>query len=523
MDIIEAGFPIASPDDFAAVRAIALDVGNAVDASGYVPVICGLSRTKTADLDTAWAAVKGAARPRVHTFIATSKIHMEHKLRMSEDQVVAAAVAAVKHLKSLGCDDSEFSPEDAGRSEPAFQYRILGEVIAAGATTLNIPDTTGWNLPHEFGGLIADLRARTPGAEAVIFSTHCQNDLGLATANSLAGAAAGARQIECTINGIGERAGNASLEEVAMAIAKRGAAQLGGLRTGLVPVHITATSRMVADYSGMAVQPHKAIVGANAFAHESGIHQDGMLKSKDTYEIIRPEEVGLARGAAEAGIVLGKHSGRNALRTRVTELGFDLDAPALDDLFKRFKELADKRKRLTDEDVLALLGDAAFQPVKAWDLTALQVVCGTMGLPTATVRMVGPDGIARTATGMGTGPVDAAYKAIDALVRVPVDLVDYSVSSVSAGIEALATTRVVVRPAGRLANAGFVESARGGTMQRNFSGSGTDEDIVVASARAFVSALNKTIAHLSAGGGRGGGGGEKGAAEAEKGEVAAAA
>jgi 2-isopropylmalate synthase len=498
VDIIEAGFPIASPDDFAAVRAIALDVGNTIAPDGYVPVICGLSRTKTADLDTAWAAVKGAARPRVHTFIATSRIHMEHKLRMSEDEVVAAAVGAVKHLKALGCEDIEFSPEDAGRSEPAFLYRILGEVIAAGATTLNIPDTTGWNLPHEFGGLIADLRAHTPGAEGVVFSTHCQNDLGLATANSLAGAAAGARQIECTINGIGERAGNASLEEVAMAIAKRGAAQLGGLRTGLVPVHITSTSRMVADYSGMPVQPHKAIVGANAFAHESGIHQDGMLKSKDTYEIIRPEEVGLARGAAEAGIVLGKHSGRNALRTRVSELGFDLDAPSLDDLFKRFKALADKRKRLTDEDVLALLGDAAFQPVKAWDLTALQVVCGTMGLPTATVRMVGPDGIARTATGMGTGPVDAAYKAIDALVRVPVDLVDYSVSSVSAGIEALATTRVVVRPAGRLANAGYVESARGGTMQRNFSGSGTDEDIVVASARAFVSALNKTIAHLSA-------------------------
>lgn len=272
------------------MRAIALDVGTAVDESGYVPVICGLSRTRPRDLEVAWEAVKGAKRPRVHTFIATSKIHMEHKLRMSEDEVVENAVNAVKHLKSLGCDDIEFSPEDAGRSEPRFLYRVLGEVIKAGATTLNIPDTTGWCMPHEFGALIADLMKNTPGADSVIWSTHCQNDLGLATANSLAGALAGARQIESTINGIGERAGNASLEEVVMALAKRGGdgalhdaagaaaaspdtQPLARLRTGVRPVHITATSRMVCDYSGMPVQPHKAIVGANAFAHESGIHQ----------------------------------------------------------------------------------------------------------------------------------------------------------------------------------------------------------------------------------------------------------
>ena len=503
VDIIEAGFPVASPDDFAAVKAIALDVGRAVDADGYVPVICGLSRTKLKDLEVAWDAVKGAVRPRVHTFIATSKIHMEAKLRMTEDEVVAAAVAAVTHLKSLGCDDIEFSPEDAGRSEPAFLRRVLAAVIEAGATTLNIPDTTGWNLPHEFGGLIADLRATTPGADTVVFSAHCQNDLGLATANSLAGAAAGARQIECTVNGIGERAGNASLEEVVMAVAKRGDEQLGGLWTGVRPVHITATSRMVSDYSGMAVQPHKAIVGANAFAHESGIHQDGMLKSKSTYEIIAPEEVGLSR-ADDAGIVLGKHSGRNALRTRLAQLGFELEGDALDDFFKRFKDLADTRKRLTDDDVLALLADEVHQPEKAWDLLALQVVCGTQGLPTATVRMVGPDGIARAATGMGTGPVDAAYKAVDALVRVPVDLVDYSVSSVSQGIESLAATRVSIRPAGSMAGAGFVESAQGGVVQRTFSGSGANEDIVVASARAYVSALNRLIARLGADAKKGG-------------------
>ncbi|KAK9906563.1 hypothetical protein WJX75_004234 [Coccomyxa subellipsoidea] len=497
VDIIEAGFPVASPDDFDAVRSIAMDVGNNVDEDGYVPVICGLSRTIIRDLEVAWEAVKLAKRPRVHTFLATSAIHMEYKLKMTPDQVVENAVKAVRHLRSLGCTDIEFSPEDAGRSDPKFLYRVLAAVIEAGATTLNIPDTTGWNLPHEFGGLIADLIANTPGADKVVFSTHCQNDLGLSTANSLAGAMAGARQIECTINGIGERAGNASLEEVVMAINKRGRQQMAGLRTGIRPVHIISTSKMVSDYSGMMVQPHKAIVGANAFAHESGIHQDGMLKSKDTYEIISPEEIGLVR-MDEAGIVMGKHSGRNALRTKLTALGFDLAQDQLDDVFKRFKSLADKKKNVTDEDVLALVSDEVHQPEKLWDLLGLQVVCGTMGLPTATVRMRGPDGIARTATGMGTGPVDAAYKAIDALVRVQVQLSEYTMTSVTEGIEALASTRVSIRPVGGHADQGFVIHAQGGSTQRSFSGSGANEDIVVASARAYVSALNKLIAFMAA-------------------------
>ncbi|CAL8462098.1 g1629 [Coccomyxa elongata] len=498
VDIIEAGFPVASPDDFDAVRSIAMDVGNNVDEDGYVPVICGLSRTVIRDLEVAWEAVKLAKRPRVHTFLATSAIHMEYKLKMTPDQVVENAVKAVRHLRSLGCTDIEFSPEDAGRSDPKFLYRVLAAVIEAGATTLNIPDTTGWNLPHEFGGLIADLIANTPGADRVIFSTHCQNDLGLSTANSLAGAMAGARQIECTINGIGERAGNASLEEVVMAINKRGVQQMGGLRTGIRPVHIVSTSKMVSDYSGMMVQPHKAIVGANAFAHESGIHQDGMLKSKETYEIITPEEIGLVR-QDEAGIVMGKHSGRNALRTKLQTLGFDLAQDQLDDVFKRFKSLADKKKNVTDEDVLALVSDEVHQPEKLWDLLGLQVVCGTMGLPTATVRMRGPDGIARTATGMGTGPVDAAYKAIDALVRIQVQLSEYTMTSVTEGIEALASTRVSIRPVGGHADQGFVMHAQGGSTQRTFSGSGANEDIVVASARAYVSALNKLIAFMAAG------------------------
>jgi len=495
VDIIEAGFPVASPDDFDAVRAIAVDVGCAVEPDGYVPVICGLSRTREKDLFTAWEAVKHAKRPRVHTFIATSEIHMQYKLKMTRDQVIENAVNAVKYLRSLGCVDIEFSPEDAGRSDPVFLYEILGEVIKAGATTLNIPDTTGWNLPQEFQSLISIIKANTPGADNIIISTHCQNDLGLSTANSLGGAIGGARQIECTINGIGERAGNASLEEVVMAIALRGDEQLNGLWTGIRPVHIAATSKMVSDYSGMMVQPHKAIVGANAFAHESGIHQDGMLKNRGTYEIMSPETIGLARADDDAGIVLGKHSGRNALGTRLRELGFDLAENILNDVFKRFKNLADRKKNITDEDVLALMSDEVHQPTAIWALRDLQVVCGSMGLPTATVRMTGPDGITRTASGIGTGPVDAAYKAIDHLVRVPAELRDYTVGGVTEGIDALAQTRVIIKPSGR--SEGYVQNVRGGKTQRFYSGSGADEDIVVSSARAYVSALNKMIAYLS--------------------------
>jgi 2-isopropylmalate synthase len=510
VDIIEAGFPVASPDDFEAVRAISKDVGNVVDSDGYVPVICGLSRTRELDLTTAWDAVRHARRPRVHTFIATSEIHMKHKLRMTPSQVIENAVNAVRLLRSYGCEDIEFSPEDAGRSDPNFLYEVLGAVIEAGATTLNIPDTTGWNVPHEFQTLIAGIKANTPGAGNVIISTHCQNDLGLSTANSLAGAMGGARQIECTINGIGERAGNASLEEVVMAIALRGKDQMGGLWTGMRPVHISATSKMVSDYSGMMIQPHKAIVGANAFAHESGIHQDGMLKSRDTYEIMSPETIGLAR-EDEAGIVMGKHSGRHALGSRLKQLGYDLSDENLNDVFVRFKNLADKKKNITDDDVLALVGDEVHQPTTIWNLEGLQVVCGSLGLPSATVKMTGPDGITLTATSIGTGPVDAAYKAIDTLVRVPAELIDYSVNSVTEGIEALAHTRVVIKPGGDAGRAGAsVQNYKGDVTLRSFSGSGADEDIVSSSARAYVSALNKMIGYVggmaassSSGGGNG--------------------
>ncbi|KAL6532133.1 hypothetical protein OROGR_014103 [Orobanche gracilis] len=303
VDIIEAGFPASSDTDFEAVKLIAREVGN-VD-SDYVPVICGLARCNKRDIDRAWEAVKLAKKPRIHTFIATSEIHMNFKLKMTQEQVIDKARSMVAYARSLGCSDVEFSPEDAGRSDREFLYKILEEVIKVGATTLNIPDTVGYTFPTEFGQLILDIKANTPGIENVIISTHCQNDLGLSTANTLAGAQAGARQLEVTINGIGERAGNASLEEVVMAIKCRGEQNLDGLYTGIDTHHIIMASKMVEEYSGLPVQPHKAIVGANAFAHESGIHQDGMLKHRNTYEIMSPEDVGLLR-SNESGIVLGK-------------------------------------------------------------------------------------------------------------------------------------------------------------------------------------------------------------------------
>mmetsp|Transcript_14360 Transcript_14360/g.20660 ORF Transcript_14360/g.20660 Transcript_14360/m.20660 type:complete len:655 (-) Transcript_14360:116-2080(-) len=502
VDIIEAGFPIASPDDFNAVKQIGDTVGNEVFEDGYVPVICGLSRANPKDIQRAWDAVKGAKRPRVHTFIATSPIHMETKLNKTPDQVVEIAVNAVEFAKSLGCEDIEFSPEDAGRSEPEFLYRILSEVIKAGATTLNIPDTTGWNMPWEFGGLIKSLRENVEGADKVVFSTHCQNDLGLATANSLAGALNGARQLECTINGIGERAGNASLEEIVMSLALKGDTDFSGgpgtgkLHTAVNPVHITPTSKMVSEYTGMMCQPHKAIVGANAFQHESGIHQDGMIKNKKTYEIMTPESIGLMRGESQsgAGIVLGKHSGRNAVGTRLRELGYDLEQDKLNAVFTRFKEVAERKKGgLEDEDLEALVTDQAGSSNALWEVTGLQVSTGMSGIPTATVKMRGPDSVERYIATTGTGPVDAVYKAIDQIMGVQVDLETYGLQSVSEGIQALATTRVSISPKAHGPNDSSSMNAQTGMKDRKFSGAGSDTDIVVASARAYVSALNKLL------------------------------
>eukprot|EP00536_Pseudo-nitzschia_multiseries_P003365 jgi/Psemu1/236620/estExt_Genewise1.C_510098 len=503
VDIIEAGFPIASPDDFAAVKQIADIVGNEVFEDGYVPVVCGLSRANPKDIERAWDAVKGAKLPRIHTFIATSPIHMETKLNKTPDEVVEIAVNAVTFAKSLGCDDIEFSPEDAGRSDPEFLYRILSEVIKVGATTLNIPDTTGWNMPWEFGDLISKLRENVEGADKVVFSTHCQNDLGLATANSLAGAKNGARQLECTINGIGERAGNASLEEIVMSLALKGETHFDGsqgsgkLYTAVNPVHITATSKMVSEYTGMICQPHKAIVGVNAFQHESGIHQDGMIKNKSTYEIMTPESIGLMRGDAQsgAGIVLGKHSGRNAVGTRLKELGYDLDMDKLNSVFQRFKQVAEKKKGgLEDEELESLVWDQSDTPNALWKISGLQVTTGMSGVPTATVKMIGPDMVERFVATTGTGPVDAVYKAIDLIMGVSVDLETYALSAVNEGIDAMAVTRVTIAPKEGGPNDSLsIHSQSGNLEARKFSGSGSDTDIMTSSARAYVSALNKLL------------------------------
>ncbi|XP_068315484.1 2-isopropylmalate synthase 2, chloroplastic-like [Pyrus communis] len=489
VDIIEAGFPASSKDDAEAVKMIAKEVGNAVDKDGYVPVICGLSRCNKNDIQTAWDAVKYAKRPRIHTFIATSPIHLEYKLRKSKEQVIEIARNMVKFARELGCDDVEFSPEDAGRSEREFLYQILGEVIKAGATTLNIPDTVGYNVPEEYSQLIADIKSNTPGIDNVIISTHCQNDLGLSTANTLAGACAGARQLEVTINGIGERAGNASLEEVVLTLNCRGEHVLGGLYTGINTKHIYVTSKMVEEYTGLHVQPHKAIVGANAFAHESGIHQDGMLKHKGTYEIISPEDIGYER-SNEAGIVLGKLSGRHALRNRLAELGYELENDQLATIFERFKAVAEQKKSITDADLGALVRDEVFQPEVVWKLHDLQVTCGTLGLSTATIKLIDADGREHVACSVGTGPVDSAYKAVDLIVKEPVTLIEYSMNAVTEGIDAIATTRVVIR----LENSHTVTHAQTGeSVQRTFSGIGAGMDIVVSSVKAYIGALNKMM------------------------------
>ncbi|KAF5783395.1 putative 2-isopropylmalate synthase [Helianthus annuus] len=351
VDIIEAGFPASNKADLETVKLIAQEVGNS--AAGHIPVIMGLARCNKNDIDKAWEAVKYAKYPRIQTFIATSEIHMNHKLKMSKEQVIEKARTMVAYARSLGCNDVQFGAEDAGRSEREFLYEVLGEAIKAGATTLCIPDTVGYNWPREFGQLIADIKSNSHGATNVVISTHCHNDLGLAVANTLEGAYSGARQLEVTINGIGERAGNASLEEVVMTLKCKGEL-LGGLYTGVDTKHIAMTSKMVEDYTGMRVQPHKPIVGANAFSHESGIHQDGVLKNKSTYEIMSPEDIGIHR-FNEAGLTLGKLSGRHALKAKLFELGYNFDENELNQLFLRFKSLAEMKKIITDEDLITLV------------------------------------------------------------------------------------------------------------------------------------------------------------------------
>lgn len=461
VDVIEAGFPIASVGDFDAVKAVATAVKDSR--------VCGLSRALDADIDRAGEALKDANAPRIHTFIATSPIHMQMKLRMEPDQVIENAVRAVKRARQY-TDDVEFSPEDAGRSETDFLCRILEAVIDAGATTLNIPDTVGYNLPSQFGSLISTLRERIPNADKAIFSVHCHNDLGLAVANSLTAVMNGARQVECTINGLGERAGNAALEEVVMAVRTR--QDMFTCDTNIDTQHILAASRLVSGVTGFVVQPNKAIVGANAFAHESGIHQDGVLKNRETYEIMRAEDVGWNTNR----MVLGKHSGRNAFRSRLQELGIELDSETdLNAAFTRFKELADKKHEVFDEDIQALVTDTITTADERVKLISLKTCSETGEIPVATVTLL-VDGTEIQQQMTGGGPVDATYKAIEAIVQSHTELQLYSVSNITTGTDAQGEVNVRLEKAGRIV-----------------SGQGADTDIVIASAKAYINALNKIL------------------------------
>jgi len=490
VDIIEAGFPAASPGDLEAVKRIAETVGqekrvNKFGQPAEPPVIAGLARANKQDIDAAWEAVRPAKYPRIHTFLATSPIHMEYKLKMTPEEVVARVAEMVAYAKSL-CPDVEFSPEDAGRSDPRFLYHVLETAIKAGATTINIPDTVGYTTPDEFGRLIRDIRENTPGAKDVIISVHCHNDLGLATANTLAGIQNGARQVEVTMNGIGERAGNTSLEEVVMALYVR--RSIFEVDTNIITQEIHRTSDMVSRYTGIVIQPNKAIVGANAFAHEAGIHQDGMLKHKRTYEIMDAETIGLSHSQ----LVLGKHSGRHAFRVHLERMGYHLSEQELTKAFRRFKELADKKKVITDADIEALVGDEIYQPQETWELVRVQVQCGNAVIPTAVVTLRNANtGEQLTEAGFGTGPVDAVCQAINRIVQVPNILTEFLVQAVTEGIDANGdvTIRVAV-PDSR----GYKHTAQGRPRRRLFSGRGIDTDIVVASAKAYLQALNKLIA-----------------------------
>jgi 2-isopropylmalate synthase len=489
VDVIEAGFPAASPDDMAAVRTIAERVGSKLvegRPSDNPPSICGLARANKTDIDKAWEGVQPAARPRIHVFLATSDLHMKHKLRMSREDVLARIEEMVGHARHL-CADVEYSPEDAGRSDPAFLYEALTRAIRAGATTLNIPDTVGYTTPDEFGALIRGIRENVPGVDQVVLSTHCHDDLGMATANTLAGILNGARQAEVTINGIGERAGNTSLEEVIMALATR--APKFGLRTGIDTTQLVRVSRLVSSVTGFPVPPNKAVVGSNAFAHESGIHQDGMLKHQQTYEIMRPESV----GAMQTRLVLGKHSGRAAIKSRLAEMGYSFDEGAVDRIFARFKALAERRKSVADADLEALVHDDATPNDELYMLEGLQVGCGTQGMATATVRLRAPDGKVHVHASVGTGPVDAVYKAIDLFVKAPSELLEYSVRSVTEGIDALGEVTVRVRA---LTERDAQSAQREVDTAPILHGNAADTDIIVASAKAYLKALNRILVAL---------------------------
>ncbi len=466
VDVIEAGFPAASDGDFEAVKAVASIIKDST--------VCGLARANENDVRRCGEAVRGARSPRVHTFIATSPIHMEKKLRMEPSQVIAQAVQSVKWAREY-TDNIELSPEDAGRSDLDFLCRILEQVIKAGATTINVPDTVGYTLPEYFGALIRQLRERIPNSDRAVWSVHCHNDLGLAVANSLSAVLNGARQVECTINGLGERAGNASLEEIVMAVRTR--QDVFSCETNIDATQIVPASRLVSGITGFTVQPNKAIVGANAFAHEAGIHQDGVLKSRDTYEIMRAQDVGWVTNK----LVLGKHSGRNAFKARLTELGIVLPSDgALNAAFKRFKDLADKKHEIFDQDLQALISEEESEHLESehYHLVSLTAHSETGVLPFAKI-VVSEAGKERPAQATGSGPVDASFKAIESIVKSGAELLLYSVNNITSGTDSQGEVTVRLSKDGRIVN-----------------GLGADTDIVVASAKAYISALNKLHSKL---------------------------
>jgi len=461
VDVIEAGFPITSPGDFEAVQSIARDVEG--------PVICGLSRTHKADIDAAWGAIKDSTRPRIHTFVSTSDIHIEHQLQTTRDDVKGQARAAVALARSY-CDDVEFSPMDATRADVEFTAEVCAIAVAEGATVVNIPDTVGYTTPGEYQGYFGRLYELAPELTKVTISVHCHDDLGLAVANSYAGVLAGARQVECAVNGIGERAGNCSLEEIVMLLRTR--SDVHGLDTGIDTRELARISRMVSRFTGYAVQPNKAVVGRNAFAHESGIHQDGVLKERTTYEIMDARDVGLESNS----IVLGKHSGRHALRDALEQLGFKVEGNALNQAFARFKEIADKKKQITSLDLEAIVSEEMRESAERYTLQSFEVTAGSHTEPLAKVTISTPPGEDAVGESTGDGPVDAIFGAIRAATDVESELRSYTVSAVTEGEDALGEVTVMLRAHGRLA-----------------SGQGVATDILEASARAYVRALSNAL------------------------------
>jgi 2-isopropylmalate synthase len=460
VDVIEAGFPIASNGDFEAVREIARQVKTSS--------VAGLARASKKDIDRAWEALQGAARPRIHSFLSTSPLHMKYKLQMEPEAVHQAIIDSVTYARSL-CGDVEWSAEDASRTEHDFLCRCVETAIKCGAGTVNIPDTVGYAIPDEFAALIKMLFDRVPNIDKAIVSVHCHNDLGLAVANSLAAIGAGARQVECTINGLGERAGNAALEEIVMALRTR--QNVLPYKTGIRTEVITRASRLVSTVTGFPVQPNKAIVGANAFAHESGIHQDGMLKHAGTYEIMTPESVGLTRST----LVMGKHSGRHAFKSKLKELGFELGDNAIEEAFRRFKDLADKKKDVYDEDIMALVDDEVVRSNEHIRFVSLQVICGSKGPQRADLELE-IDGVVKQTRALGDGPVDATFKAIRQLFPHEARLQLFQVHAVTAGTDAQAEVTVRLEENGKTVN-----------------GQGADTDTLVASCKAYLHALNKLL------------------------------